>query len=250
MNKMKLVLAISILLVSGQGYAAIISLTNTNTEYSAGLFADLQGLEWLTLDETLGVSRSSIEDGSSGNWLNEGWRYASRNETETIVNSIWGGTTDGWSSDNSAGAKWFVDVFGATYQQNDSEFTNLVFSRFWFGDNLECDSSIGTTCEGGVGYADNIGFSISAPVLADGQWNLETTYIADDGPAGNIQDFRGANLGRIPDNNSGPSDATLTELGNLLVRDITPVPTPTTLPLFGIGLVGLGWLRRKTRLTC
>jgi hypothetical protein len=43
MDKKRLILAASILLVSGQVGAAIISVTNTNTEYDTGLYADLQG---------------------------------------------------------------------------------------------------------------------------------------------------------------------------------------------------------------
>ena len=91
MGKIKLFLGASILLlVSGQVNAGIINIANTNTEYDTGKFADLQGLNWLTLDETQNQSRQSVLDGFGG-YIDNGWRYATRNETETLVNSIWGG---------------------------------------------------------------------------------------------------------------------------------------------------------------
>ena len=53
MNKIKLILGASLLLIASvQVNAAIINATNTNTEYATGSFANLQGLEWLSLEIT------------------------------------------------------------------------------------------------------------------------------------------------------------------------------------------------------
>ncbi|QEF96822.1 hypothetical protein Mal15_08520 [Stieleria maiorica] len=48
---------------------------------------DLQGLEWLTFDETIGVSRQQIENGYK-NLMNEGWRYATRQKVATRFQSL------------------------------------------------------------------------------------------------------------------------------------------------------------------
>ena len=61
--KIRIILAALVLLVSWQVGAAIIDATNTNTEYSPGKFADLQGLKWLTFDLTQAVSRNAVEAG-------------------------------------------------------------------------------------------------------------------------------------------------------------------------------------------
>ena len=48
--------------MSVQANASIISQINTNTEYSTGLFADLQGFEWLSFDVTMNLGgRQGIE---------------------------------------------------------------------------------------------------------------------------------------------------------------------------------------------
>ena len=92
MNKLRLILAASILLLAGQVGAAIINAANTDTEYSAGFHADLQGLEWLSLDETMGQSVNSILGGYGG-FKDEQWRYANRKETAILLNSISGGVS-------------------------------------------------------------------------------------------------------------------------------------------------------------
>ena len=152
MGKIKIILGASILLfVSVQVNADIIDANNTNTEYAPGKYADLQGLQWLTLDETLGESYDSIISGYNG-LTNDGWRYATRQETETLLGSLWGGTISGWSHDNADGAKWFTSVFGLTASAPSLFFPTLDHSYFLFGDLTDCEADITLICWGAVSY--------------------------------------------------------------------------------------------------
>ncbi|MCZ6883551.1 MAG: hypothetical protein O7F15_11200 [Gammaproteobacteria bacterium] len=104
MDKLRAILGTSLLLlVSVQVGAAIINVTNTNTEYAPGLFANLQGLEWLSLDETQNQSRDSLSAGYGG-LLADGWRSSTRTETALLLGSLWDGVYSGYSSGNAAGA--------------------------------------------------------------------------------------------------------------------------------------------------
>ncbi len=64
--------------------AAIITQTDAG---SSG--ANLQAMEWLSLDVTRNISRNQIEAGYGG-YFSNGWRYATGDETEILLKSIYG----------------------------------------------------------------------------------------------------------------------------------------------------------------
>ena len=130
-------------------YASIISEINTNTEYSSGKFANLQGLEWLSLDATSGKSRSEIDAGFNNLLLN-GWQYATRSQTEILVTSLWGGNYSGWSQDNYSGASWFLNTFSALAYYNNGNYENQFYSKFLFGSEQECSTEVTYTCFGAI----------------------------------------------------------------------------------------------------
>lgn len=135
----------------------------------------LQGLEWLSLDHTAGLSRADIEDGFTDRfgtvWNAGDWRYATRTETTMLLNSLWGGVwtgqLGGWQSSNYDGASWFINAFeGLQYDVGFGDaridktytfrggYTNHDSSEFFFGNDYECHSSYDFTCYGLVQVAD------------------------------------------------------------------------------------------------
>lgn len=84
----KLILVITFLFVSSFSNATLIS---GQRILSNGKSVALQGLGWLPLTYTSGMSRTDIEDGFTdhfGNtWDSSYWRYATRAETETCDNT-------------------------------------------------------------------------------------------------------------------------------------------------------------------
>jgi len=70
----------------------------------------IENIEWLELTVTAGKSRLEVESMLTTGGVLDGWRYASRSEVETLYDSLWGGTTDGYSSDNFAGARSFFTM--------------------------------------------------------------------------------------------------------------------------------------------
>jgi hypothetical protein len=82
MNKIKLILSASILLLSAQVNASIVNSTNTDTAIGNGRPADLQGLEWLSLDHAINQSRDQIwgnfTDSYGTDWDRDDLRYAIR----------------------------------------------------------------------------------------------------------------------------------------------------------------------------
>lgn len=103
------------LVVSMSAYAGLISGNHTT---DGGKSVNLQGLEWMPLTHTAGLSRSQVgssngfTDRYGNEWKSGDWRYATRSETEILLGSLWGGVYSGFSSDNYDGAKWFFDFFG------------------------------------------------------------------------------------------------------------------------------------------
>ena len=173
MGKIKLILGAAILLlVSGQVNAEIVSASSTNTEYAPGLNADLQGLEWLSLEQTAGLSRYDVEDGftsADGTTYAPGeWQYATREQTETLLGSLWGGV-NGESQSNYAGADWFVDNFwGLGYDSfasgvrvdgklSNETWTEYDYSSFFFGLDTECNPQLDVGCAGRVEAGVTIG---------------------------------------------------------------------------------------------
>ena len=220
--------------------AALISSAIVSVSYG-----DLQGLEWLSLDVTAGRSRTDVESDTALNA--DGWRYATRQETETLITSLWGNSVSGISYTNYAGARWFLDNFGILNIVNDDLHVDLNSSQFFFGDYGECSADHNQSCAGSLGTFENSGFDAFSPVWNyPGYWAYFQTYQAWDGPAGFITDEGGANMGLTSENNVTSIDNVSSTHGSLLVREASVAPIPPALWLFGSGLLGLiGISRRK-----
>lgn len=243
------------LFASSVCHAAFISGNHT---LSNGKSVALQGLEWMPLTYTSNMSRLDIEDGFTdhfGNlWAVGDWQYATRAQTETLINSLWGGVYDGWSNDNYIGASWFLNHFGGLAFDTGSgpgrvagtlsaaPYTNLDRSDFFFGQDGECNPA--RSCLGSISTFDNHDAVLNNFNMSTGQYD---TYTANSGAAGLIEDKFGSDVGRTGFNGVLFKFIGDTTVGSLLVRQAnttTPVPAPSVLTLLGLALFTIA-VRRK-----
>jgi len=222
--------------------AGIISKENTNTEFSIGSFADLQGLEWLSLDVTLELSRTNVENGFIGNdnfaysysananRQNDSWRYATNEEVDSLINSLTYNLPNydpkRVTVDQFKAANWFNQNFG--YVSHDITHYDYYYnSSFQFGLKETLSNNV---------VVNNVG-SITT-------FNVKNGYSVGNGyqgtfPSGDIARIRGySSLGVVNFNNSN------SPTGSLLVRNIQ-VPEPSTLAIFALGMIGLASRRFK-----
>lgn len=193
---------------------------------SNGKSVELQNLEWMPLTYTQGLSRWDVEDGFTdrmGNsWSASDWRYATRDETEKLIGSLWGGIRQ-LDESNFAGADWFLSNFGTFYNYS---------ARFFFGADGDCDSVRSMSCIGEV--------SISYHSLHGG------------GDWGKFLNEYGLKL--TPEDRVNNYVYKLrTDLdGSLLVRNVSipepdEVPTPSSVALMILGLGLFSWSYRKNK---
>ena len=190
--------------------AAIVSGSHTT---AGGKSVNLSGLEWLTWDQTNNFSRTQIENGTGNAFIADGWRYANRGEFESLFDSLWGGTVEGYDGSNYDGADWLHSTMDLTSGSNQGVF---------FGSSLELNSGTSfygdytRTSLGWGSFTNAYGLSIGLTPLT----NIQATIISSV---------------------SGDS------FSSALVRDVSAVPLPPSAILFGTALLGLAGLRRRKR---
>lgn len=245
-----------LLVTSFVGNASLISGAHST---GAGKTVNLQGLEWMSLDYTAGLSRSFIEGGFTDNygqvWQAGEWRYATRAETGMLLNSLWGGVYDWWATDNADGAAWFIENFmglafdtGTGIDRVDGTQSNALWrdydwSDFFFGKEGECSADSTDSCLGTVGwmsdYRQNLAsFNVFTSVV-------ELAHLSGE-PMGWIGDNTGAEFNWTPANLTTNIDASDATLGSLLVRKASAVPEPSALAIMALGLLVLSIRRRHS----
>jgi len=210
-----LVAGLALVMASSLANATIISGTDTHTT-SDGSVVNLSGLDWLSWDETLGQTRTSIENGWGG-LLSDGWRYASVSEYSLFMNSVFDYHGD-WSTDNQDGAQWIYDnIYGST-ETGPSGGNSVQYYNIYGLDNECADAQ--TTC---YGY-----FRIHSADWSSGEVNMGWSHVTQ---------HNGTRM-RADNMSSYASSA-------MLVRQAASVPEPATITLLGMGLLGLGVVRRR-----
>jgi hypothetical protein len=256
-NILKAALASVILLnVTFFANAGLISGTHTTDD---GKVVALQGLEWMSLDYTAGLSRSAVENGFTdryGNtWAAGEWEYASRAQTETLLGSLWDQIYSGWSSGNGDGAMWFIDNLGGlgydvgfgvnriAGSDSAGAYTNRDYSSFFYGADGECTANAALSCTGKIYAADNF---TAAHINSDNALTgaLERGYTKNTGRLGYLHENSGLLAGIDSSNAAGQKTVNAATLGSLLVRT-ADVPEPSTLAIFALGLMGLASRRFK-----
>lgn len=230
---------------------------------------NLSGLEWLSLDHTLGMSRDDIDgkdwtDTKGNSWNSNEWRYATRAETNALINSLWGGTYDGVGYNNYQGANWFADHFGMVSGTADG-WTNYQRSYFFYGAAGDCSTDPTISCSGRIYKADDADTS-----LASYSVNRDNTTIGYN-PFVHVLDSSGAikraqqgfgYISQADGNAAVLSDAFLvgqnaTQFDWVSTRDVSfssssrssllvrNVSEPSTILLFSMSLLGLGIRARR-----
>ena len=228
----------------------------------------LQGLEWMPLTYTAGLSRLDVEDGFTdrfgGVWASDNWRYATRLETENLLGSLWDKAYSGWSETNFLGAQWFLGYFGGLGfdsgygpSREDKSYTwtswtNLDYSEFYFGSSNECPNNWSGSCLGHVSAALSSMYDLGGVNVLTG--NTEITYKANrNSGVAWFHEHNGINAGMDSTNSTVEPWLKSISLGSLLVREEvrvnpTPVSTPTVISCIALGLFGILTGRRKRRL--
>ncbi len=259
------------LLASSLVFAACISMnahggyiSGTHT-LSNGNTVALQGLEWMPLTYTAGLSRTDIENGFTDRfgttWAAGEWTYATRAQTETLLKSLWDQSYYGWSNGNASGAHWFLEKFGGIAFDlgygvsriektwSSSTLTNFDYSFFFYGDTASCYPATNISCYGHVAKFDNdtqAKSELNATTLIN-----ELSYVGNSGAGGWFYGSYGL------DQNSISPHWESTELvhpaaASLLVRQQvnqqpSQVSAPTSLSVLALGLLGLMSLRRRPK---
>jgi hypothetical protein len=193
------------------------------------------GLDWL--DVTASINRSyddvSTEFGSGGDF--EGWRYANGLEFDQLWFNISGVNLNGsyvreyYDVDESVfSIDSYVAILGYTY------------GFHYTLDNGDCSdtSSSGVRCDGG---GQNYIRGIIADIYSPGTVYFAEALDFDEALTSSRYccDYTSAHGGRW---GTGQSHV---YTGSWLVKDTVAVPEPSITALFGLGLVGIGFTRRR-----
>lgn len=191
--------------------------------------AGIENIAWLELTATVGKSRLQVESLLASDAALDGWRYATRSEVESLYDSLWGGTVDGYSADNFAGARTFVDAFGVHnfFGANGYDEYGSTSWATLFGSSMECGADIDSSCQGLVALYDmNYGSLINAGYFHD-DYGLST------GTDGINNQLTITSLFGYP------------YLGSHLVKDLAVVPLPAAVWLFGTGLAVMAAMAKR-----
>jgi hypothetical protein len=200
---LKKLIPLFLLLAGFQANAAIISGTHSTTD---GKSVALQGLEWLSWDETYNLTRTAVE---AGGYFNDGWRYAIGAEFGGLISSIWGGAS-GENTGNYDGSQWLWENFD-NYDFIAAPDDNRIKVMF-IGDTSAC-SPDQRSCAG-IYEA----FNDQTYGMFNTSWGATGTDFA-------LIDYNRA------------------ETASVLVR-VTPIPEPSIISLLALGLFGFKFVGR------
>lgn len=185
--------------------------------FSAGdnllTFDTATGLEWLDVDQTIGLSFNQVT-ANVGGWIDLGFVYASIDQVSTLYSNA--GVTDRTNtpvSSNFAGASELLMKLGCT------GFCSQANSPF----------QQGITFDGGSVIAGPRGVPFVQTFLNE---STARAFCVSAGNDCGIAD-----------------DGALSSIGSYLIREASALPEPATIALFGLGLVGLGLAAGRRRQT-
>lgn len=209
MNRLQSATASVALVLSTSVNAAIVDHGHYTTDTASGL-------DWLDLTETISMTYNEVVAQLGPGGALEGWRYASESEIGGFLDAFGGDSTyydSGWSPQNNGLFDVVAPLWGDTY----------------------CAQEGCTPGDGLSRFIHNAVFSSSQNVMTGKLYDLVAHSLSD------TEDFVKTSEVTIGYNQSHQYVA------SALVRDVSPVPVPAAVWLFGTGLLGLiGVTRRKT----
>lgn len=206
-----------------------------STSVNAGTVFNISGLEnleWLELTATENMSRLQVENELLSGGQLEGWRYATRNEVETLFDSLWGGIRESYDISNYAGARQYFDAFGTgemfkSYDNGGYYLNGYTYWSAYFGNQDECSDLSTYSCYSFLRIRDSNFGAVQNEAWFENQYGLSF------------------GLGTININDSWNSGRTDVNFASHLVR-VSSVPVLPAVWLFGSGLIGLiGLAKRK-----
>ncbi len=196
-------------------HGAIVS----GTHYTdGGKLVNLQGLEWLSWDETVGVSRTDIEAGWGG-LIADGWRYATEGELALFFQSLSPAGDEGYHISNHDGSQWLWETF------DNPDFTSGLYTSSRIG-NLFAGVEVNSTTSYRAHYR------AYDPPLTGG-------WFRDDLGRTHLQ------YTLLKSYTASPSSSTT--IASVLVRDAA-IPEPSTFIVFAglFACFGIaGWWRKR-----
>jgi hypothetical protein len=176
-----------------------------------GKIVNLQNLEWLTWDLTYGVSRNQVESGY-GNYLNDGWRYASLEEYAALLISLSPVNRVEYNHiSNRDGTQWLWENFD--YVDFSTGGSHSRTGDLMVGATERCGTTVACRVHWRAGHNNNYGW---------------------------MSDY----YGRVVNPTHYNSNINQTSVSSVLVRS-TSVPEPSTLAIFALGIMGLASRRFK-----
>ena len=169
-------------------------------------------LDWLDVTKTQGVSYNDMVIELESDGLFNGWRFATINEVRDLLTKYTGinssASTVTYQNNELDG---LIDLLNPTIISNEpDDFYRVVVGFF---DNSQNPGQI-----------------------------LQTALLQDSGNNPNRYDWS-----RVPYHQSLNRATEYEGIGSFLVRNMVPVPEPSILALFTLGLLGFGFTQRKTQ---
>ncbi len=227
-------LPIVFLFAGSQANAAIIS---GNVTTDAGVAVNLSGMEWMSFDHmdggtdytSFGKTVASYSDAGSV-WAQNGWELATQQQVTDLYNSL--GLTSYRNILNGDGVDFLQQNFGSVTHGA------AAHDSSYYSDNAHIrDRSLGVFDSGTVG---TLGY-----LLIESDWEINRV---DKDPDDHfdynfyriMHDYAYLNESWAADSWPGSED----HIGGFFVRT-SSVPEPSIIALFGLGLIGLGFARRR-----
>jgi hypothetical protein len=262
MKSLKIVLLTAIMLTVTSAKAAIIT---------EDTILDLQGLEWLSFDESNNVEYDEIGNALQNNAFGKGWRFAELEEAAILVESwnVMRGKTDNWPFVNVSSTEidtfsYFFDLFnydpfettieytydngqGAEFQHN-TYYSHLIFSDFT-NDLNTCNRAYDSFILNDRFMCGVFNFAESFTNLSTGEIGVSSSTSVLEVSSNITGVFReDVFLNRdelIGDTYNSMFAEGLPVYNYLIVRDAVAVSSPHN--TFALMLVGLAFLFRRSR---